>query len=332
MPSVVLTEGLTRDFSVGFWRGRPYRALDAVSLDVPAGEVFGLLGPNGAGKSTTLKLLIGLIRPTSGSAQVLGYSPGDLRARGRLGFLPENPIFYDHLTAEELLNYFGGLCGLSGPRRARQVSRSLDEAGLPGDDRRRPLRQLSKGLLQRVGLAQALVNEPEFVIFDEPMSGLDPIGRYEVRELILRLRDEGRTVLFSSHILSDAEWLCSRVAILSKGRLAACGTVADLTTRASGRRGEAGWEIVVAGLSASAADRLRGDVRRLTRIADDRYSLALDSDSRPEPLIAGLTAAGATLVSVVPVRTSLEDVFIATTAESESRGFDGPAASRAPDA
>jgi ABC-2 type transport system ATP-binding protein len=241
-----------------------------------------------------------------------------LRARARLGFLPENPVFYDHLTAEELLAYFAGLCGLGGPRRTQLVSRSLDEVGVPGDDRRRPLRQLSKGLLQRVGLAQALVNEPELVILDEPMSGLDPIGRHDVRELILQLRDQGRTVLFSSHILSDAEWLCGRVAILSKGRLAACGTVAELTTRAAGSRADAGWEVVVAGVSASTVDRLRGRMRQLTRIADDRYSLVLDSGTRPEPLIAELTHAGATLVSAVPVRTTLEDVFIATTAGNES--------------
>jgi ABC-2 type transport system ATP-binding protein len=331
MSSVVLTEALTRDFSVGFWRSRPHRALDGLSLEVPAGGVFGLLGPNGAGKSTTLKLLIGLIRPTSGRARVLGCPPGDLRARGRLGFLPENPAFYDHLTAEELLNYFGGLCGFRGAERAQRVSQSLDEAGLPGDDRRRPLRQLSKGLLLRVGIAQALLNEPELVILDEPMSGLDPIGRHETRALILRLRDEGRTVLFSSHILSDAEWLCSRVAILSKGKLAASGTVAELT-KGAGRRGEAGWEIVVAGVSDSVADRWRREGLRLTRIADDRYSLTLDAPARPEPLIAKLTAAGGTLVSAVPVRTTLEEVFIATTAGSDSVAFDRPAAARLPGA
>ena len=177
--------------------------------------MFGLLGPNGAGKSTTLKLILNLLWPTSGRAEVFGCPAGDLGARRRLGFLPENPTFYDHLTAEEVLGYFAGLFGLTGEERRRRVARVLDDVGL-ADGRRRPLRQLSKGMVQRVGLASALVNDAELIILDEPMSGLDPIGRREVRELILRLRDEGRTVLFSSHILSDAELLCSRVAILAR--------------------------------------------------------------------------------------------------------------------
>ncbi len=187
-------------------------------------------GPNGAGKSTTLKLLTHLIRPTAGRAELLGRPVGDIAARHRLGFLPEHPYFYDYLTAEELVAYFAGLFGLTGGDRRRRAAQVLDRVGL-GDERSRPLRQYSKGMLQRVGLAQALVNEPELVILDEPMSGLDPIGRRDVRELILELRDEGRTILFSSHILSDAELLCSRVGILAKGRLVATGTLADLTAR-----------------------------------------------------------------------------------------------------
>ena len=304
MSAVVVTERLTKDFYAGFWRPRAHRALDGLSLEIAAGGVFGLLGPNGAGKSTTLKLLVDLLRPTAGRAQLLGRPPGDVQARRRLGFLPEHPTFYDHLTAEELLSYFAGLFGLRGEDRRRRVATVLDRAGL-GADRRRPLRQYSKGMVQRVGIAQALVNDPDVIILDEPMSGLDPVGRRDVRELILALRDEGRTVLFSSHILSDAEMLCSAVGILARGRLVASGTLTELTGRERG-----GADMVVTDLRADLAERLGRRLRRVTRIADGRYHLELPPDVRPEPLIAELAAAGAVLVSVAPARTTLEDVFV----------------------
>jgi ABC-2 type transport system ATP-binding protein len=304
MSPVVRSEQLTKDFFTGFWRPRAHRALDGLSFQIPAGGVFGLLGPNGAGKSTTLKILVDLLRPTAGRAELLGRPPGDLEARRRLGFLPEHPTFYDHLTAEELLGYFAGLFGLAGPDRRRRVSAVLDRVGL-GPDRRRPLRQYSKGMVQRVGLAQALINEPELIILDEPMSGLDPIGRREVREMILELRDEGKTVVFSSHILSDAEVLCSRVGILSKGKLVAEGSIGELTSG-----GSRGWEVVVTGLAPDCADRLARRARRLIRIADGRYAFELGADTRPEPLVSDLAASGAALVSVTPIRTTLEDVFL----------------------
>jgi ABC-2 type transport system ATP-binding protein len=311
MPTVVRTDRLSKDFSTGFWRPRPHRALDALSFEIPSGGVFGLLGPNGAGKSTTLKLLIGLLKPTSGQAEVLGRPPGDVGAHSRLGFLPENPTFYDHLTAEELIAYFAGLFGYQG------VARVLDLVGL-GADRRRLLREYSKGMVQRVGLAQALVNDPEFIMLDEPMSGLDPIGRRDVRELIFRLRDEGRTVLFSSHILSDAEQLCSRVGILAKGRLVAAGTVAELAAGAGDSR--RGWEIVVAALPEATVARLGPRIKRATAIADGRYSLEIGSDVRPEQIVGDLTAAGATLVSVTPLGTTLEDAFLKALGSAEAPG------------
>jgi len=325
MASVVVADRLTKDFPVGFWRPRSRRALDGLSIDIRPAEVFGLLGPNGAGKSTTLKLLLNLIWPTSGRAEIFGLPPGAAEARKRLGFLPENPTFYDHLTAEELLIYFARLSGDSKATAAARADRALTLVGL-GDDRRRPLRQFSKGMLQRVGLAQAIVNEPELIVLDEPMSGLDPVGRREVRELILALREEGRTVLFSSHILSDAELLCSRVAILAKGKLAACGSVTELTAGATNVRG---WEIVVTRLPNGAPERLARVIRKSTRIADDRWTLELGPDMRPEPAIAELAAAGAALISVTPVKTTLEDVFISAIRSAgdapESIREDGPA-------
>src|SRR5580698_10714828 len=226
MPALA-TRDLTKDYAVGFWRKRPYRALDRLTLEVEPGEVFGFLGPNGAGKTTTLKLLMQLVFPSSGHAEILGRPLGDLSMKRRIGYLPENPYFYDHLTAEELLVYFAALFGYRGTGRRARVSRLLDEVGL-GAERRLQLRKFSKGMLQRVGIAQALINDPDLVIFDEPMSGLDPLGRRDVRSLILRLRDRGCTVFFSSHVLSDAEALCSRVAILAKGRLVATGRLNEM--------------------------------------------------------------------------------------------------------
>ena len=228
-PFVLRTERLTKDFLSGFWRTTTNRALDDVSFEVPAGAVFGLLGPNGAGKSTTLNLVLSLLRPTSGTISVLGRPAGDVEIRRRIGFLPEHPRFYDDLTPEELLNYFAGLFGFSGQDKRNRVARALDRVGVEAD-RRRPLREHSKGMLQKVGIAQALVNDPDFLILDEPMSGLDPFGRRTLRELIQGLAAEGRTVLFSSHILSDVELLCSEVAILARGRLVARGSVEALTT------------------------------------------------------------------------------------------------------
>jgi ABC-2 type transport system ATP-binding protein len=298
------THELTKDYALGFWRKRPYRALDRLTLDVEAGEVFGFLGPNGAGKTTTLKLLMRLVFPTSGGAEMLGRPLGDLSVKRRLGYLPENPYFYDHLTAEELLGYFAALFGYPRSDCRARARRLLDEVGI-GAERRLQLRKFSKGMLQRVGIAQALINDPELVIFDEPMSGLDPLGRRDVRALILRLRDRGCTVFFSSHVLSDAEALCSRVAILAKGRLVATGRLTDLTPfRASGR------ELVVAGLSDAHAQSLGAHARRVVRIGDGRYMLELPLEPSPDRLLAELTAAGAHLVSLNPIRQTLEDFFV----------------------
>jgi ABC-2 type transport system ATP-binding protein len=300
----IRTEGLTKYYPIGFWRPRPRLALDALTLDVAQGEAFGFLGPNGAGKSTTLKLLMQLIYPSAGRAEILGRQVGDPAVRRRIGFLPENPYFYDNLTAEEVLAYFAGLFGYTGAERRRRVAASLDEVGI-GAERRIQLRRYSKGMVQRVGLAQALVNEPEVIFLDEPMSGLDPIGRRMVRELIVRLRNRGCTVFFSSHVLSDAESLCTRVAILARGQLVASGSLTEMVDFQV-----RGWELIVSDLSESAAALLRDTASAVTRLPNGRCEVQLPAGAAPERVMAQLAAAGARLVSMNPVRQTLEDVFV----------------------
>ena len=198
-------------------------------MAVDEGEIFGYLGPNGAGKTTTLKLLMGLMFPTSGSARILGREINDPVMKAQIGFLPEQPYFYDYLTASELLQYYGQLSGIAAKDLNRRVNQMLHRVGLP-EAGGVQLRKFSKGMLQRVGIAQAILHDPKVVFFDEPMSGLDPMGRREVRDLMEQLKHEGKTVFFSTHILSDAEALCDRVAILNKGELQGVGAVADLTS------------------------------------------------------------------------------------------------------
>jgi ABC-2 type transport system ATP-binding protein len=306
------TSDLTKDYLVGFWRKRPYRALDRLTIAVEAGEVFGFLGPNGAGKSTAIKLLMQLIYPTAGHARILGRPVGDLEVRRRIGFLAENPYFYDYLTAEELLTYFARLFDVPASERTARVSRVLDEVGL-GAERRMRLRSYSKGMVQRVGIAQALINEPEVVFFDEPMSGLDPLGRRDVRKILLRLRDRGCTVFFSSHILSDAEALCSQVAIVAQGRLAASGRLTDIVGV-----DVLGWELVVDHVSPAGLEALRQRARTVTALHDGRYTVDLPPD-RPEAAMQELSAAGARVVSLNPVRRTLEDFFVQHVARTAAR-------------
>src|SRR5262245_60318915 len=306
------TFDLTKDYAVGFWRKRPFRALDRLSLHVEPGDVFGCLGPNGAGKTTTLKLLMQLVFPSSGRAEILGRPIGDVSVKRRIGFLPENPYFYDYLTAEELLTYFASLFGYQGEERRVRASRVLDEVGI-GGERRLQLRKFSKGMLQRVGLAQALINDPELVILDEPMSGLDPIGRRDVRSLILRLGERGCTVFFSSHVLSDAEALCSRVAILSRGRLVTAGKLTDMLAFQV-----RGWELVATHVTETLAKSLELRARRLSRLSEGRYAIELPLDPPPDRLLAELAGAGGRLVSLNPIRETLEDFFVHQIEQAES--------------
>ena len=316
MSAAIETEGLTKDFSVGFWRPRPYRALDHLTLQVAAGEVFGFLGPNGAGKSTTLKLLMQLLYPTSGEARILGRPVGDAAVRQRIGFLAENPYYYDYLTAEELLTYFARLFGYRGAEVGTRVARALDEVGI-GKERRLRLRRFSKGMTQRVGLAQALLNNPEVLFLDEPMSGLDPLGRRHVRDLILGLRAKGCTVFFSSHILSDAETLCSRVGVLVQGRLVASGPLSEILAFEL-----QGWELVVACGRQLHAE-LATFARTVTPLGDGHVLLHLAPDAEPERVVGELTRRGAHLVSLNPVRETLEDYFVQAVGATAAREASG---------
>src|SRR6478735_10806984 len=245
---VIEINNLTKDYEVGFWRKKKVRALDGLSLSVDANQIFGFLGANGAGKTTTLKLLMRLIFPTSGSARILGHDISVVKMHSRIGYLPENPYFYDYLTARELLEYCGQLFGLTPSERKKQAASLLSRVRL--DEKRwdTQLRKFSKGMLQRVGLAQSLINDPEIVFLDEQMSGLDPVGRREIRELIAGLRESGKTVFMSTHILSDIEALCDEVAILRRGRLAATGNLQDLLTSENEQQG---YEITASNIDAT---------------------------------------------------------------------------------
>jgi ABC-2 type transport system ATP-binding protein len=222
-------DGLTKDYALGFWRKRMRRSLDNLSLRVDDGEIFGFLGPNGAGKTTTLKLLMGLIFPTAGTARIRGKSIGDVAMHREIGYLPEQPYFYDYLTARELLDYYARFFGFAATDRRERVARFLELVGLTAAADVQ-LRKFSKGMLQRAGIAQAILHDPKVVFLDEPMSGLDPIGRREVRDIILDLKNQGRTVFFSTHILSDAEMLCDRVAVLVDGKLQGVGAPGEIVS------------------------------------------------------------------------------------------------------
>jgi ABC-2 type transport system ATP-binding protein len=222
-------DGLTKDYATGFWRKRMRRSLDNLSLSVEDGEIFGFLGPNGAGKTTTLKLLMGLIFPTAGTARIRGKSIDDVAMHREIGYLPEQPYFYDYLTARELLDYYARFFGFAAADRRERVARFLELVGLTAAADVQ-LRKFSKGMLQRAGIAQAILHDPKVVFLDEPMSGLDPIGRREVRDIILDLKNQGRTVFFSTHILSDAEMLCDRVAVLVDGKLQGVGAPGEIVS------------------------------------------------------------------------------------------------------
>jgi len=308
MKYAVEIENLSKDYEKGFWKKKRVRALDALTLNVRPGQIFGFLGGNGAGKTTTIKTLMRLIFPTGGTARILGHDIGDVRMHQRIGYCPENPYFYDYLTAREVMEYFGELFGYDKAVRKTKTEELLTAVGLDEKDRKRQLRKFSKGMLQRVGLAQSLINDPEIVFLDEPMSGLDPVGRRDVRELIESLREKGTTVFMSTHILSDIEVLCDEVAILRNGRLAAAGSLNDLMAKS----GEANdLEISVEGIP---ADSVREQIEFIAGASlhsrPNGVSVHVLDESDIDAVLAVTRAAGGRLTSIHPIRHSLEELFV----------------------
>jgi len=302
--------GLQKVYTIGFWRQKQKIGLKDLHLEIQRGEVFGFLGPNGAGKTTTLKLLMGLIFPSAGTARILGKDWRDPAARARIGFLPEQPYFYDYLTPTELLNYYGTLSGVSRADCRARIPKLLERVGL-AEQGNVQLRKFSKGMLQRVGIAQAVVHEPEIVFLDEPMSGLDPLGRREIRDFIQNLNQEGKTVFVSTHILSDAEALCHRVAVLNRGELRGVGVMAELTSRNRGRV-EVVWE---GGPSALPAAQALGAE---CHVAAEMVRATLN-ESQLQELLDVLKTRGLRLVSVNTVGASLEEYFLEKLEAAEVR-------------
>ncbi len=297
--------GVTKRYRTHFWQ-RPVTSLAELDLEVRRGEVLGLLGPNGAGKTTTIKLALGLIFPDGGQVRLMGLPAADPAARARVGFLPENPWFPDDLTGRELVEFAGRLHGLPAADRRRRATELLELVGL-GEAADRAIRKYSKGMVQRAGMARALVADPAFVILDEPMSGLDPIGRREFRDLILSLRDRGVTVLFASHVLADAEMLCDRVAILRGGRLVEVQELGALESR----RRILGWEVEARGGGAVPG------AEEVSRRGEERL-LRFPPDTDAEGILAALRAAGARPVAIVPRRETLEDLFLRALGREEA--------------
>lgn len=298
--SIVLeTYNFTKTYRAGFWLNQRVTPLRNCSLTVYQGETFGLLGANGAGKTTLLKMLLGMVRPTSGRAQLLGHAVGDRQTKHRIGYLPENPYFYDHLTGQEFLRYTAGLFGLSVAVQRQRIPALLEQVGLPASVvQKKLLKHYSKGMLQRIGLAQALMNDPEVVFLDEPMSGLDPIGRQRVRDVIISLKAQGKTIFFNSHILSDVETICDRLAILDHGELLCTGTLDELLGTATHyvARGRGGTlEVLQQWLSSLTFQhglwhgRLEGE---------------------PHDFLSSVRGMGGTVVSLVLARPSLQTFFI----------------------
>ena len=308
---VIQIDRLTKDYETGFLKKKKVRALDDLTLEVKGGQIFGFLGGNGAGKTTTIKILMSLLFPSSGSAKILGRDISDVAMHRSIGYCPENPYFYDYLTARELMNYFGEIFGLDAMTRRRRAEDLLTRVGLEEKSWDRQLRKFSKGMLQRVGLAQSLINDPEIVFLDEPMSGLDPMGRREIRELIADLRGRGMTVFMSTHILSDVEALCDEVAILRKGKLAATGRLDDLL---ASQAEEQIFEVNLRGIDADALTAKLGESYEMGNTPSG-VSVRLYDEKNIDSVLGAARLAGGKLISVVPVKQSLEELFVSKTGD-----------------
>ena len=311
MTCVVEINNLSKYYEIGFWKKKKVLALDDLTISVNGGQIFGFLGGNGAGKTTTIKILMGLLFSTSGSAKILGRDISDVRMHQDIGYCPENPYFYDYLTARELMSYFGELFGLDKTARRRKTEELLSKVGLEEKSWDKQLRKFSKGMLQRVGLAQSLINDPKLVFLDEPMSGLDPIGRREIRELIAELRENGTTVFMSTHILSDIEALCDEVAILRNGKLAATGSLHQLLTEQHQHRGyEVSARVDEAAVRRSLAS-MNGSARVTAKPSG--VIIGVDDEFQIDNVLAGIRHAGGTLIAIEPVKQSLEELFVEKT-------------------
>ncbi len=300
---MIRTEGLQMEFKVGFMRKRVL-ALKGLTMEVVKGEVFGFLGPNGAGKTTTLKILMGLVYPTGGAAWLMGRPLSDVAVKRNIGFLPEQPYFYDYLTAAEFMDFYGRLFGIGKKERMARAGELLDMVGLSGA-RDLQLRKFSKGMQQRIGIAQALINDPELIVLDEPMSGLDPIGRKQVRDIILELKKKGKTIFFSTHILPDVEVICDRVGILVKGELRAMGTVGELLSDMQVKSVEMTFE----GVSGENFSKIEGMASGM--VVHDRLATATFNDPEAASKAKRLVFdSGGEIISLIPHKGSLEDLFM----------------------
>ena len=308
--TVIDVRDLRKTYRTPF-RRKKVEALRGISFAVQRGHIFGFVGPNGAGKTTTIRTLMGLIRPTGGSATILGHTIPSRAARAKVGFLPESPYFYDYLTIGELLDLAGRLFGLDAATRKKRADALIERVGL-GRARTQSLKKFSKGMLQRAGLAQALMNDPEVVVLDEPTSGLDPIGRKEVRDLILELREQGKTVMFSSHILTDIEAIADQVAIVARGSLQTIGTPAELV-----KRTVLGFDLKVRIAAEAAIEELTTGASRVRRVADE-LALTLGADADIDAWLERAHAAGAKVIAVEPRHETLEDLFMRQIAGADS--------------
>jgi len=300
MPPILEISNVDQSFRVGFWM-KQVQVLFDVSLKVPERAIFGFLGANGAGKTTLIHLMTGLRKPSRGTVQIMGHEATALEARRRIGYLPERPYFYDHLTGDGVLRYFGALSGMPRPQILSRVPQVLKTVGL-SHARGTELKRFSKGMLQRIGIAQALLHDPQFLILDEPMSGLDPMGRKEIRELIVHLAGEGRTILFSSHVIPDVEAICDQVALIQQGRLLGCGPIGQFLATE-----QTLTEVAFAGISAAKAEGL--GVFESVRVIPDGIRATVKSQKQVDSALKLLLSQDASILWVQPLRPSLESLF-----------------------
>src|SRR6202162_1339480 len=303
MKEVVKIEGLRKEFTTGFFRKKSV-AVEKLDLSVSEGEIFGFLGPNGAGKTTTIKMLLGLIYPTAGNAWMLGEPISNVEMRKNIGFLPEQPYFYDYLTAEEFLSFYGGLFYIQSAALNPKIRELLSLVGLEGREKTQ-LRKFSKGMLQRIGIAQALINDPKLIILDEPMSGLDPIGRKEVREIILHLKEKGKAIFFSSHILPDVEMICDRIGIIGNGKLLKTGRVEELISAT----GTKSLELTVEGVNGALLQELKSSAKNVVE-SGRKCLLSFEMEEEVRNAVEKVVAAGGKIDSLTHQKMSLEEYFV----------------------